>query len=263
MPEYEPPHLEYIKKRMNELPQWYHNIDLGHGIVTPGRGFDGIWNMIREVMAILDYKDKDVLDLGSWDGLWAFEAEKRGAKSVVATDTRMQGAENLLFAKQVLESKVFPLFNAPIQDISNRLKLVGLDPSFDIIHHLGLFYHLRDPLLSLTQARSVLREGGILLLETAAIDDDERSYMAWNGVGPDFHFYGPSDTWAPTRLCLKEILLRTKFEPVFEEKWRTYGSSHNALKSDQFAVERICLIAKAVAGEELHRIDHEKIEGNQ
>lgn len=261
--EYTQSYIDYLKKRMESLKPWYHNIDLGHGLVTPGRGYDGIWGIIRDVMKNLDYKGKSVLDIASWDGLWAFEAEKLGASRVVSTDTRVEGSENLLFAKYVLQSKVFPLFNAPVQDLPNRLKIVGFDPYFDIVHHLGLFYHLRDPLLSLTKAREIMKEGGYLLLETASIEDNERSYMAWNGVAPDFHFYGPSDTWAPTRLCLKEILLRTGFEPVMEEKWKTYGASHMALKGPKFAVGRICLIAKAVPFDGLHNIDIQKIIGNQ
>lgn len=256
-------HIEYIRERMEKLSPWYHNIDLGHGLVTPGRSYEGIWGIIREVMSNIDYTDKDVLDLASWDGMWAFEAEQKGAKRVVSTDTRMEGSENLLFAKHVLESKVFPLFNAPVQDLISRLKIVGMEPYFDIVHHLGLFYHLRDPLLSLTKAREVLREGGYMVLETAAIDDNERSYMAWNGVGPDYHFYGPSDTWAPTRLCLKELLIRTRFEPVFEEKWKTYGTSADALSKSKFNVCRLCMIAKAVPGEKLHNVDVQKIIGNQ
>ncbi|MEI9997909.1 MAG: hypothetical protein WDO13_01425 [Verrucomicrobiota bacterium] len=32
------------------------------------------------------------------------------------------------------------------------------------MQHFGLFYHLRDPMLSLAQTRSVMKDGGTLLL---------------------------------------------------------------------------------------------------
>ena len=70
---------EYYLKRIEELKPWYHKIDLGNGIVTPGRDWDGLWNAIRKLMDRVDYTDKKVLDLASWDGLWAFEAERVGS----------------------------------------------------------------------------------------------------------------------------------------------------------------------------------------
>jgi len=96
----------------------------------------------------------------------------------------------------------------------------GLEAEFDIIHHFGLFYHLRDPLLSLAQARKLLKPNGILILETAYIDDDENSLMLFSGLEGESRFYGISDTWAPTKLCLRETLLRSMLEPINEDDWQ-------------------------------------------
>jgi hypothetical protein len=38
---------------------------------------------------------------------------------------------------------------------------------FDIVQHLGVLYHLPNPMLSLAQCRSVPKESGSLLLEMA------------------------------------------------------------------------------------------------
>jgi len=264
MPEYSPAEINGFKQRMNALKPWYHNIDLGGGLVTPGRDYEGLWNNIRSVINNIDYKDANVLDVGSWDGMWAFEAEKRGAKSVVASDTRSQGAENLLFCKYVLDSKVFPLFNAPVQELKSRLTMTGLKTDFDIVQHLGLLYHLRDPMLSLAQARAVMKEGAYLIIETAGINDDKRSFMAFNGVAPDFHFYGPSDTWAPTTLCLKEMLLRTALEPVMEDKWGVWRHGEGAAFANlDFEVSRLCVVARAVSYDTLHNVDRVKLDGSQ
>ncbi len=255
--------LSEIRRRMDALKPWYHKIELGDGLVTPGRDYDKLWGNIRAVIDHIDYKDKNVLDVGSWDGMWAFEAEKRGASKVVASDTRSTGAENLLFAKYVLDSKVFPLFNAPVQELSTRLKMRGLDSEFDIIQHFGLLYHLRDPMLSLAQARAVMKEGAYLILETAGIQDNERSFMAFNGVAPDFHFYGPSDTWAPTTLCMKEMMIRTALEPVMEERWSYYAQDAATKKDLGFKICRMCIVAKAVSPDTLHNVDRAKIDGSQ
>jgi len=253
----------YIERRIRELSPWYHKIQLGEGIVTPGMEFDRIWENTRTVIAGIEYTGKRVLDLASWDGYWAFEAERRGARIVVSTDVRLQGFENLLFAKQVLGSKVIPLCNAPVQDIENRVRIAGFDAQFDIVHHLGLFYHLRDPLLSLSQARKLMPVGGLLVLETAFINDDRNSYMAFAGLHDNYHFYGATDTWAPTLLCLREVLIRSMFRPVREETWKWIEPTPAMKKKYEgrtgAKVGRITMIAEAAAEDSVRRADYRKI----
>src|SRR4051794_30291253 len=63
---------------------WYHTIDLGSGVVTPGF-YDTVATVSRfPFPASLD--GKRCLDVGTSDGFWAFEMERRGAASVVAID---------------------------------------------------------------------------------------------------------------------------------------------------------------------------------
>ena len=73
-----------ILAEVNER-NWVHSIDLGHGIVTPGAWGDHnplLWEAFRSI----DFRGKKVLDIGCWDGLFSFEAEKLGAAQVYATD---------------------------------------------------------------------------------------------------------------------------------------------------------------------------------
>ncbi len=253
----------YIQKRIKELSPWYHKIDLGDGIVTPGRNYDRLWNGIRNVMDYVDYTGKRVIDIASWDGMWAFEAELRGASRVVSTDVRLNGYSNLLFVREILESNVIPMCNVPVQDLCNRLKVVNLDNEFDIVHHLGVFYHLRDPLLSLSQARAVMPEGGLLVLETAFVDDDKNSFMAFAGLPGNFHFYGVSDTWAPTRRCLKEVLIRTQFRPIHEDTWQIVKPSETPKAKSTLRVDRITMLAEAVGESSVHQVELRKIKGIQ
>lgn len=67
-----------------EQVTWYHCIDVGHGIVTPGRFNPRLALHWIELPA--DLSGRPVLDIGSYDGFFAFEAERRGATRVVATD---------------------------------------------------------------------------------------------------------------------------------------------------------------------------------
>ncbi len=245
-----------IEKLRTEVDKrtWYHKIDLGHGIITPGYDFDPLWNMVRKARGTIDYSGKRVLDIASWDGMWAFEAERLGAEYVVATDADGRG-HNFFFCKQVLNSAVYPHYNINAYSIHERLSGVihsdGLDKSqnFDIVQHLGLLYHLRDPLWSLGQARSVLKDGGTLLLESAVVLDDPISRMYFNNngkyQGKDFSIYDDSTTWwAPTVTCLEEMLAATFFE-IDAESILTLTPSD--INKSGLLIGRACLVAKAIS----------------
>src|SRR5947208_97682 len=62
---------------------WFHSIDLGDGVVTPGQK-----DTLSEVghLKLPDLTGRTVLDIGAYDGFYSFEAERRGAKRVVAAD---------------------------------------------------------------------------------------------------------------------------------------------------------------------------------
>jgi SAM-dependent methyltransferase len=242
---------------------WYHKIDLGKGVVTPGYDFDSVWDGIRSSRKSIDYKGKRVLDIASWDGMWAFEAEKLGAALVVATDADNRN-ENFEFVRTVLNSTVRSYYNIPPHRIYDRLDAVvfshsnpGLPSqpsqkefcksnSFDIVQHLGLLYHLRDPMMTISQARSVMKDDGYLLLETAVVIDDERSCMYFNnnntfGISEHLPIYDDISTWwAPTVPCLIEMVQSSLFEVLPKSICVHKQTDH---------VGRASLVAKAVAPE--------------
>ena len=61
-----------------ESLQWWHTIDLGNGIVTRGRG--GSEDRMSWIRLPASLAGRSVLDIGAFDGLFSFEAEKRGAR---------------------------------------------------------------------------------------------------------------------------------------------------------------------------------------
>ena len=227
---------------------WYHKIDLGSGVITPGLDLEPIWDMIRQTRKHLDYTSKKVLDVASFDGMWAFEAEKLNAAAVIATDCNYPAFRNFLFCRERLGSGVLPFFNVAPYNIAERLdscfQMLHGDSApypnlFDIVQYLGLLYHVRDPLLCLNQARSVTGHKGYLLLETAAVMDDQRSFMLFNGVPPGPGRIYPDITtwWAPSFLCLKELLKASLFEPL-EETIKVLPQTPT--------IGRISLVAKAI-----------------
>src|SRR3954463_6468258 len=63
---------------------WYHTIELEPGVVTPGYFDTRAAAQLVPMPASL--AGARCLDVGTYDGFWAFEMERRGAAEVVAID---------------------------------------------------------------------------------------------------------------------------------------------------------------------------------
>ncbi len=147
--------------------RWWHRIDLGNGLVTPG--VDRSTEKLATLGLPQDLSGLSVLDVGAWDGFFSFEAERRGATRVVAVDRWdcVAGLNRSGFdlASRVLRSRV-----AGVQaDICllNEEQAASLG-TFDLVLLLGVLYHVTDPLGALRNVRRLCAPGGRLILETEA-----------------------------------------------------------------------------------------------
>ena len=206
---------------MSQHRDWYHKIDLGRGLVTPGRDFDDIWNVCRQMMDRVDFRGKRVLDVGACDGLWSFEAERRGAALVVATDLFPYALDRFLFCRRVLKSNVVPLYNVSIYNLIDSLgrylssytsPFAPFSNCFDVVICFGVLYHLRDPLNALSQLRSVVSDGGNVLLETAYIHAETKPVMLFNGGDTKRMYNDVTTWWAPSYSCLQEVCQTSLFK---------------------------------------------------
>src|SRR5579884_897714 len=81
---------EEIERRVRELGQWFHNLDLG-GVQTAPEHFLGDYPAIKWqgfAHAIPeDLSGKSVLDIGCNAGFYSLEMKRRGAARVVAMDS--------------------------------------------------------------------------------------------------------------------------------------------------------------------------------
>lgn len=153
-----------LRQRVESL-RWYHTIDLGYGVVTPG--IDDTSQRLARIDLPANLEGKTVLDVGAWDGFFSFEAERRGASRVVATDYYAwhgqgwgtgKGKAPFELAREARGSTVEDV-DIDVSDLSpDRLGL------FDVVLFLGVLYHLPNPLLGLEKVASVTRE--LLIVET-------------------------------------------------------------------------------------------------
>ena len=141
---------------------WVHRITLPDGTVTPGD-----WDTterVRRLRLPASLAGKTVLDVGTWDGFYAFEAEKRGAARVLATDHFCWSGPGwgtragFDLAHRLLGSKV-EARDIDVADISPAT--VGM---FDIVLFLGVLYHLPEPFTALERVASVTKD--LLIVET-------------------------------------------------------------------------------------------------
>jgi tRNA (mo5U34)-methyltransferase len=155
-----------LRRRVAELG-WYHSLELAPGIVTPGM-FDLRGHVDR--YGIPDRLDGlRVLDVGTWDGFWAFELERRGAAEVVALDL---DDERVLDYPPRRRPATFPEtprgsgFALAREALgSNVTRVVGniydADPAvlgtFDLVFCGMVLLHLRDQLLALERIARLCR----------------------------------------------------------------------------------------------------------
>jgi tRNA (mo5U34)-methyltransferase len=225
---------------------WYHSIDLGNGVVTPGHCGPPNADILR-LYDSLDFRGKKVLDIGCWDGLWSFEAEKRGAALVYATDKIDHRTHNespsFQVAHKALQSKVIYRSDLSVYDVAE----LGVE-DFDIVVFCGVFYHLKDPLLALARLRRVMKEGGTILIEGEVHPDESRAFAKF--YYRDWLMNDPSNWWVPSRRCLREWVECSYFEIVEEfvpeGQWTERVLTRNGETIADEDHRRVYLVARAV-----------------
>ena len=223
-----------LKQEVNKIKHWHHYFDFGSGVVTK-TGKEG--DFCRRFQSWIadglpeDLTNKTVLDVGAWDGFYSFEAENRGAKKVLATDSfiwenqELYGLDHNFWRDFGAGKQGFELarkiLNSQVEDYN--IDVLDLDPEvigdFDIVLFLGVLYHMKYPLIALEKLRSVTRE--LLILETHI------SLILSLFPQPLMRFYPNNElsqditNWSGPNIALvKSWLLTAGFQKAELVKWR-------------------------------------------
>lgn len=154
-----------IERLIAEHGRWWHEIEVAPGIVTPGDDSNRMKLPILEELGLpRDLSGKRALDIGTSDGYFAFELERRGA-AVTAIDFVPETYSGFATARKILGSNV----DYRMDNVYN------LSPEtygqFDVVFFLGVLYHLRKPLAALDAIRSVMRDGAQMFVATMLLDE--------------------------------------------------------------------------------------------
>jgi tRNA (mo5U34)-methyltransferase len=197
-----------LAQAVNEIA-WYHRIDLGNGLVTPGT--DDSQDRLQKIALPEDLRGWSVLDVGAWDGFFSFEAERRGASRVLATDSYSWDGGG--WGTQAGFQLARRALNSRVED--QKIDVLDLSPErvgvFDLTLFLGVLYHMRHPLLALERVASVT--GKMLILDTHVdLLDHARPLMAFypnRELNDD-----PTNWWGPNPAAVEAMLQTVGFREV-------------------------------------------------
>jgi SAM-dependent methyltransferase len=208
-------------------PVWYHAIELAPGVVTPGRAD---WRHAAAKLLPADLHGRRALDVGTFDGFWAFELERRGAEVVAIDVESIDAAEWPALARPRLEATArdwdielgrgFALAAETLHSTVRRevCPVYELDPDrvggpVDLAFVGAILLHLRDPVRALERVAATLRPGGaMLVLEPISLRDTVRSprrpVARFEAASSDFNW------WVPNLSALKAMAWAAGLEDV-------------------------------------------------
>lgn len=168
---------EEARAAIATVPRWYHTIEVAPGVLTPG-----VVDLRTSAAKLLpaDLTGRRALDVGTFDGFWAFELERRGAEVVAidvdaldsaqwpplnrprleaqAAEWGMELGKGFAVAHDALGSSVTRIVCDVYEATPERL-----GGPFDLVFMGAITEHLRDPVRALEAAFGCLRPGGELL----------------------------------------------------------------------------------------------------
>ena len=236
---------DQIFRRVSELGEWFHNLDLC-GTQTAPHHFLGDypaakWRTFAHAIPA-DLRGKTVLDIGCNAGFYSIEMKRRGAARVVGIDSDERYLAQARLAAEVLGVEL-ELRQLSVYDVAR------LGERFDLVLFMGVLYHLRHPLLAL----DLLHEHVVADLlvfqsmqrgsaEVAALADDYRfsEQRIFDLPGyPRLHFvehsysHDPTNWWIPNRACAEAMLRSAGFAIVQHPEPEVYICQRRERESSQ------------------------------
>jgi tRNA (mo5U34)-methyltransferase len=212
-----------LRQQIEELGPWFHNLRLD-GIETAPHHFLGDYPAVKfaAFRGILpdSLAGMTVLDIGCNAGFYSLEMKRRGADRVVGIDSDERYLRQARFVAEATGADI-EFLHMPVWEIAQ------LGERFDLVIFMGVFYHLRHPLLALDLihehvARDLLlfqsmqRGGGEVI--RLAEDYDFNDAVPFGDAGfPKMHFvenrfaHDETNWWIPNGACVEAMLRSSGF----------------------------------------------------
>lgn len=180
----------------NELPKptlWWHSFKFPDGEAVEGHGSNEL--LIKLIDLPEDLTFKGVLDVGAWDGFYSIECIKRGADFAYALDRYGESfrdgvshSAGIRYAANKFGIDVYDglSYKQPpaicivpgdanfLMETRNNCSMGGgfttydkfFPEMFDLVLGLGILYHLRFPNVFIKDVATLLKPGGLFIIET-------------------------------------------------------------------------------------------------
>ncbi len=243
-----------IAAAVQGVPFWFHSIDVGDGVVTPGLQSSEYLKARLHELQLPDLHGKTVLDIGAYDGFYSFEAERRGASRVVSLDHYVWSLDLREHVHYWAECKQRGIVPEPYHstphwrpadlpgkrgyDTAHRLRdsraevvvadFMTFEPAtlgtFDVVLFLGVLYHLENPLGGMRRVFELT--GDVAIIETAAVVIPGYEHVPLSEFYESNELNGDvSNWWAPNLRALIGLCRAAGFrrvEPISKPSARRF-----------------------------------------
>lgn len=148
-----------------------------------------------------DLHGQSVADIGCFTGALSVLMAERGAAEVAAIDELPDHLAQCDLVADAFGLQTITTHEKSLYELKDSLS----EGSFDLVLCAGVLYHLSDMLVGLIELQRLLKPGGVLLLETNAVENFEHSYA-------NYGRYVGGMWWQPTALCIQDLCEHAGFE---------------------------------------------------
>ena len=227
-----PPADPAVRAAVAAVPGWFHSVDVGGGVLTPGHKSNETLGGELALLGLPDLHGLSVLDIGAWDGYFSFACERMGAQRVVALDHYAWSVDFPALHRYNQECREAGRAPDPHEtvpgvwrpdtlpgkqgfDTARRLLGSGVESvvgdfmtmdlaalgQFDVVLFLGVLYHLREPFEALRRLATVTR--GLAVVESVCVVVPGMEHHAIAEFLESDELNGdPTNWWAPNRKAL-------------------------------------------------------------
>lgn len=165
--------IEEARAVLERVPLWFHTFALdGAGVYTPGIARD---HRYRLPAIPQDLTGGRVLDVGTFDGFYAFLAERRGAARVVALDSEeyvswVRGRFGIDLEPGAGFRAIAGLLHSKVDYRRlDAFDVQTLGETFDVVLCFGILHRVEAPLTLLRVLGECLAPDGQIILETYGV----------------------------------------------------------------------------------------------
>lgn len=159
-----------------------------------------------------DLTGKQAADVGCFTGGLSVLLAARGAERVAAIDELPEHLDQCKLIADAYGLDTITLHDKSLYELRDELP----EASFDVVLCAGVLYHLSDMLVGLIELQHMTTPGGVVVIETNAIENWEHSYANYG------RYFGGM-WWQPTALCIQDMAEHAGFarpEVVFYQPGR-------------------------------------------